>query len=98
MNKFKKKESAEKRFYYRRNRLILKQVPRKRRSGYRYRRMMGIKAMRLDIKIRCYSCRVNVLQHLGTEAPDLHLDIKGYKPYGLVCAMCKWYMRSGLHI
>lgn len=98
MNKFKKKESILKRFYYRRNKLILKQVPRKRRSRYRYRKIMHIKAMRLDIRIRCYSCRVNILQHLGTAAPDLHLDIKGYKPYGIVCSMCKWYMSGGLHI
>ncbi len=59
---------------------------------------MHIKAMRLDIRIRCYSYRINVLQHLGTAAPDLHLDIKGYKPYGTVRAMCKWYMSGGLHI
>lgn len=98
MNKFKKKESAEKRFYYRRNKFILRQVPKKRRNSYRYRKIMHIKAMRLDIRIRCYSCRVNVLQHLGTAAPDLYLDIKGYKPYGTVCAMCKWYMSGGLHI
>lgn len=97
MNKFKKKESAEKRFYYRRNRLILKQVPRKRRSGYRYRRIMGIKAKRLDIRIRCHSCRIN-FSYLRIVTPDLHLDIKGYAPYGDVCAMCKWYMSGGLHI
>ena len=30
--------------------------------------------------------------------PDLHLDIKGYKPYGIVCSMCRWYMSGGLHI
>lgn len=98
MNKFKKKESAEKRFYYRRNKLILRQVPRKRRKHYRYRDIMHIKAMRLDIRIRCYSCRVNISQHLGAAAPDLHLGIKGYKPYGIVCAMCKWYMRGGIRI
>ena len=97
MNKFKKKESILKRAYYRRNKLILKQVPRKRRSRYRYRKIMGIKAMRLDIRIRCYSCRVNI-SYLRMVTPDLHLDIKGYMPYGSICAMCKWYMSGGLHI
>lgn len=98
MLKFKRKEAILKRFFCRRNKLILKQVPRKRRSRYRYRKIMRIKAMRLDIRIRCYSCRVNVSQHLGTAAPDLHLDIKGYKPYGIVCAMCKSYMCGGLQL
>lgn len=97
MNKFKKKESALKRFYYRGNQLILRQVPRKRRSPYRYRGIMRIKAMRLDIRIRCHSCRVNI-SFLRMVTPDLHLDIKGYKPYGASCAMCRWYMRGGLHI
>lgn len=98
MLKFKRKEAILKRFFYRRDKLILKQVPRKRRSRYRYRKIMYIKAMRLDIRIRCYSCRVNVLRRLEAAAPDLHLDIKGYNPYGIVCAMCKWYMSGGLHI
>ena len=31
-------------------------------------------------------------------APDLHLDIKGYKPYGIVCAMYRWYMHGRIHI
>lgn len=98
MLKFKKKESVLKRFYYRRDQLILRQIPRKRRSRYRYRRIMKIKAMRLDIKIRCYFCRLNISRRLGMAAPDLYLDIKGYKPYGIICAMCKWYMSGGLHL
>lgn len=98
MLNFKRKEAILKRFFYRRNKLILKQVPRKRRSRYRYRKIMHIKAMRLDIRIRCYSCRVNVSQHLGTVTPDLYLNIKGYMPYGTICAMCKWYMHGGIHI
>ena len=28
---------------------------------------------------------------------DLYLDIKGYKPVGSMCLMCREYMRGGLH-
>ena len=100
MDKFKKKESMLKRFYYRRNKFILGQIPRKRKSRYRYRRIMQIKAMRLDIKIRCHSCR---LRHIA-EKPSrifsiISSDIEGYMPFDKdICAMCRWYMSGGLHI
>ena len=100
INKFKKRESALKRFYYRRNKLILERSPRKRRRRYRYRRIMEIKARRLDIRIRCHSCR---LRHIA-EKPSrifsiIALDIGEYMPFDKdICAMCRWYMGGGLHI
>lgn len=95
MLKFKRKKAISGHVFHKMNKHFPFGEP---RDTYRYRKIMHVRAKRLDIRIRCYSCRINILQHLGTAAPDLHLDIKGYKPYGIICAMCKWYMHGGIHI
>ncbi len=95
MLKFKRKKAISGHVFHKMNKHFPFGEP---RDTYRYRKIMRVRAKRLDIRIRCYSCRVNISQHLGTAAPDLHLDIKGYKPYGIVCAMCKSYMCGGLHL
>lgn len=94
MLKFKRKESILKRFHRRINRKYIARLPRHSRKPYRYREIMYIKAMRLDIRIKCHSCRENI-SYLRMVTPNLHLDIKGYMPYGRGCAMCKSYMRGG---
>lgn len=96
MIKLKKRESVKKRFYHRRN-MIFGEIPEELRNSYRYRKIMHIKAMRVDIRIKCHSCRVNV-SYLRMVTPDLHLDIKGYMPYGYNCTTCQWYMSGRFNI
>lgn len=99
MNKFKKKESILKRFYYKRKRLLCRKFHRnfhRKRHSY-YRKITIIKANRLSIRITCHSCRVHMWQKNIRTVSDLYLDIKGYKPVGSMCAMCREYMRGGLH-
>ena len=100
MLKFKRKESILKRFHRRINRKYIAQLPRHSRKPYWCRDIMYIKAMRLDIRIKCHSCRENLsyLRYLGMETSGSHLDIKGYIPCGDICAECKNYMRGGTRI
>lgn len=66
------------------------------RNTYRDRKIMRIRAKRLDIRIKCYYCRMRS----SADAPsaNLYLDVKGYVPVVDFCGHCGYYMKGGLHI
>lgn len=94
MLKFKRKRSMLNRVYNKKNKHSLSG---KKRDSYQWRTVMRVRAKRLDIRIKCHSCRIN-FSYLRMVTSDLHLDIKGYKPFDrFTCAECKSYMRGGAY-
>lgn len=96
MLKFKRKEAILKRAYHRMNKKFYSQIPREVKDSYRCRKIMRIRAKRLDIRIKCYYCRMRS----SADAPsaNLYLDVKGYVPVVDFCGHCGYYMKGGLHI
>lgn len=94
MLKFKRKKAISGHVFHKMNKYFPFGEP---RDTYRYRKIMRVRAKRLDIRIRCHSCRIN-FSYLRMVTADLHLDIKGYKPFDrFTCAECKGYMRGGVY-
>lgn len=102
MLKFKRKEAIVKRAYHRMNKKFYSQIPRAVKDSYRWRRkIMYIRARRLDIKIRCRSCRIRYIKENSNKMDSIIATIlstiKGYVPIDKVkCVVCKTYMRGGL--
>lgn len=101
MLKFKRKVSILKRTYHKMNKKFYSQIPRESKGSYRCRKIMYIRARRLDIKIRCRSCRIRYIKENSNKMDSIIATIlstiKGYVPIDkFKCVVCKTYMRGGL--
>lgn len=98
MLKFKRKKAISGRVFHKMNKHFCIRPLGESNDIYWYRKIMRVRAKRLDIRIKCHSCRIN-FSYLRMVTSDLHLDIKGYKPFDrFTCAECKGYMRGGTRI
>ena len=94
MLKFKRKRSMLNRVYNKKNKHSL---PGKKRDSYRWRTVMRVRAKRLDIRIRCPSCRRSHAH--GSIAAAIMANYNRYAPFNkFVCAECKGYMRGGAYL
>lgn len=102
MLKFKRKEAILKRAYHKMNKKFYSRLSREVKDSYRWRRkIMYIRARRLDIKIRCRSCRIRYIKENSNKMDSIIATIlstiKGYVPIDkFKCVVCKTYMRGGL--
>lgn len=102
MLKFKRKEVILKRVLHKKNKQFYSQLLRESKAPYRYRKIMRIRAMRLDIRIRCRSCRIRYIKEhthkMDSIIATILSTIKGYVPFDkFECVVCKSYMHGGLH-
>ena len=97
MLKFKRKKAISGRVFHKMTKNLFLPLG-ELKDTYPYRKIMCVRAKRLDIRIKCHSCRMN-FSYLRMVTSDLHLDIKGYKPFDrFTCGECKGYMRGGLYL
>ncbi len=93
MLKFKRKRAMLNRVCNKKNKHSL---PGEKRDSYRWRKVMRVRAMRLDIRIRCPSCRRSHAQ--DSIAAAIMANYNGYAPFDrFTCAECKGYMRGGAY-
>lgn len=96
MLKFKRKRAMSERVWHKINKYSSRLLPRESKDSYRYRKVMRVRARRLDIRIRCPSCRRSHAQ--DSIAAAIMANYNGYAPFDrFTCAECKGYMRGGTY-